>query len=129
MIQLISRDQITDYIPQRAPMVMIDAILVCDHLSIRTSFDIKNANIFLTNGKFSESGLLENFAQSAAAMVGFDCHQKNLPVPLGFIGGISKVKIFHHPVVGQTIYTHVEVLRVVFGVTMVRGVCKHKNNR
>ncbi|SMD32183.1 Predicted 3-hydroxylacyl-ACP dehydratase, HotDog domain [Reichenbachiella faecimaris] len=117
---------ITDYIPQRPPMVMIDQIKSCEGKNIETSFEVKADNQFLSGQRLSESGMLENIAQTAAAKVGFECLEKNVPVPLGFIGAISKVEIAEYATVGQTIITQVEVTREVLNVTIVNGTCLYK---
>lgn len=114
---------ITDYIPQRAPMVMIDQIISCVEKHIETSFEVKPDNQFLLGDRLSESGMLENIAQTAAAKVGYECLEKDVPVPLGFIGAISKVNIADYAKVGQTITTQVEVTREVLNVTIVNGKC------
>lgn len=114
---------ITDYIPQRTPMVMIDRINSCETKNIETSFEVKSDNQFLLGERLSESGMLENIAQTAAAKVGYECLEKNVPVPLGFIGAISKVEIADYATVGQTITTQVEVTREVLNVTIVNGTC------
>lgn len=114
---------ITDYIPQRPPMVMIDQINSCEGKNIETSFEVKSDNQFLFDQRLSESGMLENIAQTAAAKVGYECLKKNIPVPLGFIGAISKVEIADYATVGQTITTQVEVTREVLNVTIVNGTC------
>ena len=124
MTVLVSKAEITNFIPQRKPIVMIDSVICCEEMNIETTFEIQNNNIFLIKNKLSESGLLENIAQSAAAKVGYECHEQNIPVPLGFIGAISKIKVFKLPLVGQIIHTYIDILREVFDVTIVRGLVK-----
>lgn len=102
---------------------MIDQIQSCDERNITTTFEIKSDNLFLTEDQFSESGMLENIAQSAAAKVGYECEKKQIPVPLGFIGGISKIRINRFAKIGDNICTEINVEREVFGVTIVKGRC------
>lgn len=124
MSELISKEEITNYIPQRSPIIMIDTIESCEVKCIETTFEILPDNIFVSNGEMSESGLLENIAQSAAAKVGYECHKKKIPVPLGFIGAINKIEVSNHPKVGEKINTFIEIQREVFGVTIVKGMSK-----
>lgn len=114
---------ITDYIPQRPPMVMIDLIKSCEGNRIETTFEIKSDNQFLSEERLSESGMLENIAQTAAAKVGYECLNKKLPVPLGFIGAINKVEILDYATIGQMVNTQVEVTREVLNVTIINGTC------
>ncbi|MGX7836105.1 hypothetical protein ACWKSR_13215, partial [Campylobacter fetus subsp. venerealis] len=76
--------------------------------------DIDEENVFCSKNKFSESGMLENIAQSAAAIVGLEARNEGKEVPLGFIGGITKVKVYEHAPVLCTVHTQVEILQEVF---------------
>lgn len=118
---IISASEIINYIPQRAPFIMVGEISsVTDHL-VTTRFLVTKENILLEGDCFSVSGLLENIAQSAAAQAGYGSAQLGKPTPKGFIGGISKVKVTKLPLVGSSIDTQVEVLQEVFGITLVAG--------
>ena len=68
---LVSKQDIKNFLPQKDPIVMVDCILENDATSIKTSFTPGIDNIFASNGCFSESGLVENMAQSAAAKAGY----------------------------------------------------------
>lgn len=118
---LVDKKNITRYIPHRAPIVLIDSIEQCDQLTVSTRFRIEEGNMFLSDGYFSESGLLENIAQTAAAKIGYECELKGIDVPLGFIGSINKVNIHDRPSCGSTISTLVEIKNEVFGVTIIQG--------
>jgi len=121
---LVDKSHITEYIPQRFSMVMIDGIKEYQSGHITTIFDITAQNIFLTNGCLSESGMLENIAQSAAAMSGLQCKQAGKSIPLGFIAAISKVTCSNSPKIGEQIETTIELQRKVIGITLVRGTCQ-----
>ncbi|MGL1886416.1 MAG: 3-hydroxyacyl-ACP dehydratase [Reichenbachiella sp.] len=121
MSPIVGKEEIQNYIPQHPPIMMIDNIMMCDEQRVETGFLVREDELFLLGGKLSESGLLENIAQSAAAKVGYECHQRNVPVPLGFIGGISKVKVNALPSVGSTIKTVVNIDKEIFGVTIIKG--------
>lgn len=114
-------DDITNYIPQRAPIVMVSRIVESGSDYTKTSFDILQDNIFVTNSKIQEPGLIENIAQTAAAGVGYQCVKNNTKVPVGFIGGVNNIQIHRLPNVGETITTTVTVLQEVFGVTLIKG--------
>lgn len=112
---------ITQYIPQRAPIIMIDTLLESEGAITVTFFLVKEDGLFMAEGVLKEPGLIENIAQTAAAGVGYQFALKNEPVPSGFIGAIKNLQIHHLPEVGQRISTRVEILEEVFGITLIKG--------
>lgn len=100
-----------DYIPQRPPIVMIDNILESNDDHFSTDFVILSDNVFVDDGQFRESGLMENIAQTCAARVSFCAEDQR--VPRGVIGGISKFQLYALPAVGDRIVT---TIRVVAGI-------------
>jgi 3-hydroxyacyl-[acyl-carrier-protein] dehydratase len=112
---------ILNYIPQRPPMVMVDTLIEADHEKATSSFQIAPDNIFVEDGKFSEPGLVENIAQTAAAMVGYQCALRNVPVPVGFIAAVKNLKINFIPEAVSTIQTHVTVTNTVMNVSIIEG--------
>jgi len=127
MNNLVSAEKITDYIPQRPPFVMIGDLVSRENNQVTTHFFIEKSNILVKNNMFSVSGLLENIAQSAAANAGYDCFLKNIPVPLGFIGAISKVDVVNLPKAETTLETKIEVLQEIFGITLIKGEVTQNN--
>ena len=73
---LASRNDITQYIPQRAPIVMVHALVEADDEHAVTQLAIEPDNIFVSNEFFAEPGLVENIAQTAAMHVGYQCSKK-----------------------------------------------------
>jgi predicted hotdog family 3-hydroxylacyl-ACP dehydratase len=112
---------ITDYIPQRPPIVMIDKLVYADETTAVSSFQILPTTLFVENEKFTEPGLVENIAQTAAAMVGYQCSLQNEPVPIGFIAAVKDLKINFIPVLFSTIQTKVAVINTVMNITIVEG--------
>ena len=121
MSPLVSADQITNFIPQRSPFVMIDSLLEQSEKEVLSGFFVKDTNIFVEDGHFTVSGMLENIAQTAAANVGYECAKRDIPVPLGFIGAISKVKVFGSPKSESDFTTQVTILQEVFNITLIEG--------
>lgn len=121
MNPLINRQEIIQYIPQRTPIIMVDEVLTYEEAEITTNFEIREENLFILNGRMTESGLIENIAQTAAAKAGYTCHLKQVPVPLGFIGAVSKVLVHGLPPLGSRIETQVTIKNDVMGVTIVSG--------
>lgn len=118
---------IIELLPQRPPMVMVDKILSCESNRITTQFTISEENIFSYNGNFQESGLIENIAQTAAALSGYQAKQNNEKVKLGFIGSIRNLEVFSLPSVGSMIETTVEVVGQVMNVDMIKGVIRQND--
>ncbi|GGF25917.1 ABC transporter permease [Flavobacterium limi] len=102
---------IQNYLPHRAPMLMVDLILDIDANFVETEFLIKEDNIFVDNGTFIEAGLIENTAQTCSSIVGkkyfFEedgTENKDVSV-LGFISAIKNLKIHSLPKVDEIIIT------------------------
>ncbi|TWW00903.1 3-hydroxyacyl-ACP dehydratase [Chitinophaga pinensis] len=115
----IHTDNITAYIPQRPPIVMISGILEVKDAITRTGLQIAADNIFVEDGVLQSPGLLENMAQTAAARVGYIAQQENTPVPIGFIGAVKDFEVFGFPPAGAFIETTTEIQSQVFNATMV----------
>lgn len=102
---------IQNYLPHRAPMLMVDLILEIDANSVETEFLIKEDNIFVDNGILIEAGLIENTAQTCSSIVGkkyfFEedgTENENVNV-IGFISALKNLKIHALPKIGDTIST------------------------
>ncbi|MDQ6470026.1 ABC transporter permease [Flavobacterium sp. LHD-80] len=102
---------IQNYLPHRAPMLMVDLILEIDATSVETEFLIKEDNIFVDNGILIEAGLIENTAQTCSSIVGkkyfFEedgTENENVNV-IGFISALKNLKIHTLPKVGDVITT------------------------
>jgi 3-hydroxymyristoyl/3-hydroxydecanoyl-(acyl carrier protein) dehydratase len=116
---LISGAEIKNYIPQREPIVMVDALYGVEENKSFTGLTVEKDNIFVEAGLLNESGIIEHIAQSCAARVGYYCKQRNIPVPVGYIGALKNIKISALPQVGQQMFTTVTVLQEVFDITLV----------
>ncbi len=109
-------------LPQQEPFVMIDTLIHFEMNTSTTETTIKESNIFVDNGKFSASGMMENIAQTCAARIGFyNKYILHNEVQIGFIGAISKYMIHRLPEVGQKIYTKVDILEEIFGMTLAQA--------
>ena len=89
--------QVIQYIPQRAPIVMIDTLVDVVGGITETALTISTDTLFVQNGLLHEPGLIENIAQTAAAGVGYACALKKETVPVGFIGAIKNLTIHQLP--------------------------------
>lgn len=102
---------INNFLPHRAPMLMVDVLEEITSTSVTSVFQIKEGNVFVKNNIFSEVGLIENAAQTCSSIVGQTFFftnnneiKENVKV-VGFISGIKKATISMLPKVYQTIKT------------------------
>lgn len=109
------------YIPQAAPFEMIDDLVTATETTAVTQFTIRENHLFVEHGFFTEPGLIENMAQTAAAGTGFVASQKEASVPVGFIGAIKNFEVTQLPGIGETIQTSTEVLHQVMNATVVQA--------
>lgn len=109
------------YIPQAPPFEMIDALIDANETEAITSFTIRPDHLFVNKGYFTEPGLIENMAQTAAAGTGYHTAKQQLPAPVGFIGAIKNFEVSKLPGVGDTIQTTTKVLHQVMNATVVQA--------
>jgi len=125
---LATRNDITKYIPQRDPIVMVHALIEADDDHAVTQLAIEPDNIFVSNEFFAEPGLVENIAQTAAMHVGYQCSKKNIPIPIGYIAAVKDLKIQKLPKQNTSITTSVKITNKVLDVTVVEGRVEQEGN-
>lgn len=113
---------VKNIIPQQPPFVMIDRLVHFDEVFTKTELEIRPDNLFVEDGKFLESGLIENIAQTCAARLGYinTVILKN-NVRLGFIGAMKSLYINKLPCVHSILETTIEVVNEVFNITLVNA--------
>lgn len=105
-------------------MVMVDKLFECSDQKALTGLEIVPDNIFMRKGQFSESGLIENIAQSAALMTGWlaiNLQEGKQKIPLGVIGAVKDFKVYFLPKINTEIVTQIEILFRVANATIVNG--------
>ncbi|TSA26813.1 MAG: 3-hydroxyacyl-ACP dehydratase [Bacteroidetes bacterium] len=102
-------------------MVMVDKLLKASEGVVETTFLILENNVFCENELFTEAGLVENMAQTAAAGVGHKPDLQGKEPPVGFIGGIRNLKIQQFPEAGQELFTRITLEHEVFEASVVQG--------
>ncbi|MDF2457032.1 MAG: hydroxymyristoyl-ACP dehydratase [Cytophagaceae bacterium] len=115
------KERIVKYLPQRNPFVMVESLWLNNETTTVTSLKIEDSNCLTENGLFTESGLLENMAQTAATRVGYGFIEAGLDVPVGFITAIKDFKVLAYPKVGDQIYTEAEHVNDVMNFSIVKG--------
>jgi predicted hotdog family 3-hydroxylacyl-ACP dehydratase len=118
---IVNSDTILQYIPQRSPIVLISRIYKCDETSVVTGFDIVNEHILTQNGKLTESGIVENMAQTAASMAGFEAVVNKSQPRVGFIANIKNLMINFLPEAGNEILTEVKTKTQVMNVSIIEA--------
>ena len=101
--------------------VMIDVLLQADDTIIRTSFTVREGHQLVKNGCFTEAGLVENMAQTAAAGTGYVAAQKDEAPPVGFIGALKNLVVQELPIIGETITTEVIFVHQVMNAHIVQA--------
>lgn len=108
-------------IPQRPPMVMVDKFFGIEENHSFSGLTISSDNLLCENGILLEEGIIEHFAQSAAARIGYIFLQNEEVVPIGFIGAVSKFSIYALPAVESEIRTIVSIVQEVGDITLARA--------
>lgn len=107
-------------LPQSYPMIMIDTLIISDENKTETLLTVKEKNIFVSEGKFKEAGIIENMAQTAAARAGYEAFFNNSKVKTGFIGSIKNLNIFTLPIVNKTIQTILTPVTDIGNISVVK---------
>lgn len=111
-------------IPQRSPFVMVNEIAEYSETHLISGFEIKEDNIFVQNGIFQASGMIEHQAQSVALHTGYKYYLLGKDAPTGYIGAIKSFEAEALPKVGDHLKSEVSILNEVMGVTLVNIITK-----
>ncbi|GGB85515.1 hypothetical protein [Dyadobacter sediminis] len=118
---LIARNVMESWIPHREPFIMIDNLLLATKETFESDFFINSDNMLAQNGFFQETGLIENIAQTCAAAFSYlDAENREIP-RMGFIGAITKLKVYELPAVNSGIVTVVNPLHQLENIYLVKG--------
>lgn len=111
--------EIEDILPQRPPMLMVDALTeFCDD-GASTVLTVRPDCIFVEDGRLTPEGIVENVAQTCAARTGYyNKYVLGLPVEIGFIGAVRKFRVHSAPSVGETLRTELVIRSEFFGISM-----------
>lgn len=114
---------ITRLIPQRDPILMVDALLEADGDTAKTCLTIRPGNYFLDEDNcLDETGLVEHIAQSASALAGYKALRQGAGVPpVGYIGEVKKFRCLRRPHLGETLTTTITLGAETGGVTLLTG--------
>lgn len=103
-----------ELIPQRPPMVLIDRFDGIDTEGVsHSALTLRADSLFVEGGVMSECGIIEHMAQSAAVRIGWYCHTEGRPVPVGFIGAVSRLTVHALPRVGAQLRTQLRIVQEI----------------
>ncbi|MCB9186830.1 MAG: hypothetical protein H6601_08795 [Flavobacteriales bacterium] len=124
---LVSREDVLKFIPQREPIVVVHGLLEHSENASVSEFHVEENHLFVRDGKFLPSGLMENIAQTSALRSGFHFSQQmqeggeQKEPPIGFIGALKNFVVSDLPSVGSVLKTKVTVLHEVMGMQVVEA--------
>ncbi|WP_294202466.1 MULTISPECIES: hypothetical protein [Chryseobacterium] len=106
-------------IPQRFPFVMVDSIAEYSESHLVSGFEIREENIFVLDGIFQASGLVEHQAQSVALHTGYKFYLLGKEAPTGYIGAIKTFEAMALPKTGDRLKSEISIINEMMGVTLV----------
>ncbi len=115
----INPEFIKELIPQREPIIMVDAILEYEESKVVGGLMVSEDCIFVENNTLKEPGVLEHMAQTVALYTGYEYYLKNMQAPVGYIGSMKNVEILRLPKIGEKLVTTATILHEIMGVTLV----------
>jgi len=118
---LLGKEDVESIIPQKSPMAMVDGLLEQQEDFTISQLKILKENIFCENGFFTEAGLIENIAQTAALRNSYETKLDNKESKIGYIGSLKRIKIYHLPKINSIIKTKITVLNNLMNVSIVKG--------
>jgi predicted hotdog family 3-hydroxylacyl-ACP dehydratase len=106
-------------IPQRFPFVMVSSIAEYSESHLVCGFEIREENLFVVDGIFQASGLVEHQAQSVALHTGYKFYLLGKEAPTGYIGAIKTFEAMALPKTGDLLKSEISILNEMMGVTLV----------
>ena len=109
-LPIISIDIIKSLLPHREPMIMVDSLNHFEQAYAVAGLNILKENIFVKDNTFTEMGLIEHMAQTAALYMGYQFLLKGSKPKEGYIASIKNMHVFDLPKVHDTIFSKLEIL-------------------
>lgn len=116
-------------LPQQEPFVMIGNLRHFEDKKVVSCTEIKEDNIFVSNGKMQAYGLIENIAQTCAARIGYiNKYILKRGIQIGYIGAIKNLTIHSLPNINDIIQTEIDVEEELLGMILVSAIIKNGND-
>jgi len=103
---------------------MVSGISEYSEEHLVSGFEIKEDNIFVHEGIFQASGLIEHQAQSVALHTGYKFYLLGKEAPTGYIGAIKTFEAETLPKLGDHLVSEVKIINEMMGVTLVEIITK-----
>ncbi len=116
---IVVNQDILEYIPQRGEILMVDEFFGVEGKKSISGLTIKSDNFFSENGLFSECGVIEHIAQSAALRTGYIEKMGGRDIPLGYIGSVNNFEINALPKVGDRLRTEIVLEQEVMNISLI----------
>lgn len=116
---LFEGEQLHALIPQRPPMVMVDAFYEGSDTEAVTGLTVRTDNLFCDGRQLTEPGMIEHIAQSASALSGYKAFRRRQPAPVGFIGEVRKLTLHRLPAAGESLRTTIRILSEIMNVSLL----------
>ena len=113
---------ISSILPQRPPFVMVEDFVSYSPETVVTALTVRADNIFFEDGALSAEGLMENFAQTCAARIGYiNKYILHKDVNIGYIGAVKNWELKRLPREGERILTRIDVIQEIGPMVKVRA--------
>lgn len=103
---------VVELLPQVEPFVFVHKMLDfnTETKSCTTKFTVLPSTLLTENGKLTESGLIENIAQTCAVHIGiYNKYILKREIQVGFIGAVKNLSIFDQPLIGEILTTTITI--------------------
>ena len=112
-------EQIKELIPQREPIIMIDAFYGATDKECHTGLTVPFDNIFCKNSILEPIGIVEHIAQSASAFTGYIALTNDKPAPVGYIGEVKNFTCHRIIHAGEQLFTTITTRTQVLNIMMI----------
>lgn len=122
---ILQQEAVSALIPQKPPIEMVDTLWMTNDTTTVSGFTIQPENIFCKDGFFTEPGIVENIAQTAALRAGYlfslQKTTDNIAAqpPIGYIAAVKSLVVHHLPAVGTKLKTEILIKQIIFDVTLI----------
>lgn len=117
---IVTADEVTNYIPHRKPLVMVDSLYMCSKKAGIAGLTIQPNNVFVTKNELQESGLIEHMAQTMALNMAYEQSLHSDKKFMGFLVVVRGLNINKLPKVGQEVITRGEAVSDHGGLSVAR---------
>ena len=135
MTSLLNKKQITDLLPHREPMLLIDKLINIVHLKSATAIMYVKKNGFYVQGHFPGQPVMpgvlivEAFGQAAAALTAYGIDPKEYANKLVYLMGVDKAR-FRNPVLPDCeLHLEIEAIRSHGKVWKYKGTARVDGKR